>query len=65
MTFTNFLDYRFYQNKEGIKLCTIEKSFKKLKNKFRNLTGLSNGMGIEKRKSRLNALIRGWVSYFK
>ena len=29
------------------------------------LTGMSNGMGYERRKVALHQVIRGWVSYFK
>jgi hypothetical protein len=36
-----------------------------LKNKLRELTGRSNGMSIQTRKTKLNQLIRGWVNYFK
>ena len=35
------------------------------KDKIREVTGRSNGMSIEKRKTRLNQIIRGWVNYFK
>ncbi len=65
ITHTDFLGYSFYQDKESIKLGTSKKSFKKLKDKLRTLTGRSNGMGIQERKSRINSLIRGWVNYFK
>jgi RNA-directed DNA polymerase len=36
-----------------------------LQNKLRELTGRSNGMSIQTRKTKLNQLIRGWVNYFK
>lgn len=41
------------------------KSVQKLKDKVRQVTGRSNGMGIDERRARLNQLIRGWVNYFK
>lgn len=65
ITHTDFLGHSFYKDQEGVKLCTSKKSFKKLKDKLRELTGRSNGMGIEFRKSKINSLIRGWINYFK
>ena len=29
------------------------------------MTGRSNGMGIEERRTRLNSLVQGWMNYFK
>lgn len=40
-------------------------AIRKLKGKFRKLTGRSNGMSLEQRKTKLKQLIRGWVNYFK
>ena len=60
-----FLGYSFYVNKEEGKLRTHPKSIQKLKEKIREITGRSNGMGTEARKTRLNQKIRGWVNYFK
>ena len=41
------------------------KSVENFKAKVRKITGRSNGWSIQGRKDRLNALIRGWVNYFK
>ncbi|CDX03738.1 RNA-directed DNA polymerase (Reverse transcriptase) [Desulfitobacterium hafniense] len=41
------------------------KSIQKLKDKIREATGRSNGMGIEERRTKLNQIVRGWISYFK
>ena len=41
------------------------KSAKKLKDRLREVTGRSNGMSVESRKTELNYIIRGWVNYFK
>nr|WP_276327732.1 group II intron maturase-specific domain-containing protein [Dehalobacterium formicoaceticum] len=38
---------------------------RKLKDKIREITGRSNGMGVETRKTRLNQVVRGWMNYFK
>ena len=60
-----FLGYGFYvKNGEG-QLRVHPKSLSKLKMKLRVLTGRSNGMSIQRRKEKLNHLIRGWVNYFK
>jgi group II intron reverse transcriptase/maturase len=60
-----FLGYGFYVNKEEGKLRVHPKSVRKLKDKIREVTGRSNGMSIETRKTRLNQIIRGWVNYFR
>ncbi|MFX0560732.1 group II intron maturase-specific domain-containing protein [Tepidibacillus infernus] len=41
------------------------KSIQKLKDKIREVTGRSNGMGIEERRTKLNQVVRGWTNYFK
>jgi len=60
-----YLGYSFYIYKEEGRLRVHPKSIRKLKDKIREVTGRSNGMGIEERKTRLNQIIRGWVNYFK
>lgn len=60
-----FLGYGFYLYKGEGRLRVHPKSIQKLKEKIRQVTGRSNGMGIEERKTRLNQIIRGWVNYFK
>lgn len=37
----------------------------KLKDKISNKTERSNGMSVEKRKEKLNQIVRGWVNYYK
>ncbi len=60
-----FLGYGFYIYRGEGRLRIHPKSVKKLKDKIRIVTGRSNGMGIEERKSRLNSVVRGWMNYFK
>ncbi len=60
-----FLGYGFYIDKDGGQLRVHPQSVKKFKNKVREITGRSNGWSIQWRKRRLNALIRGWVNYFR
>ena len=60
-----FLGYSFYIYKGEGRLRIHPKSIAKLKDKIKGITGRSNGMGIEVRKTRLNQIIRGWMNYFK
>lgn len=60
-----FLGYGFYVHKGEGRLRAHPKSVQKLKARVREITGRSNGMSIEYRKTRLNQVIRGWVEYFK
>jgi group II intron reverse transcriptase/maturase len=60
-----YLGYSFYIYKGEGRLRIHPKSIRKLKDKIREITGRSNGMGIEARKTRLNQVVRGWMNYFK
>ena len=60
-----FLGYGFYIYRGEGRLRVHPKSVRKLKEKIRIVTGRSNGMGIDERKSRLNSIVRGWMNYFK
>lgn len=60
-----YLGYSFYICKGEGRLRIHPKSIQKLKDKIREVTGRSNGMGIEARKIRLNQVVRGWMNYFK
>jgi len=60
-----YLGYGFYIHKGEGRLRIHPKSIRKFKDKIREITGRSNGMGIEARKTRLKRLIRGWMNYFK
>ncbi|SDZ35780.1 Reverse transcriptase (RNA-dependent DNA polymerase) [Proteiniborus ethanoligenes] len=60
-----YLGYAFYRTKGKCKLKVHPDSINKLKDKIRMVTGRSNGMSIEVRRSKLNQIIRGWVQYFK
>lgn len=63
--YVKFLGYGFYRYRGEARLRVHPKSVQKLKDKVRQVTGRSNGMGIDERRARLNQLIRGWVNYFK
>ena len=60
-----YLGYSFYICKGKGRLRIHPKSIRKFKDKIREITGRSNGMGIEARKIRLNQVVRGWMNYFK
>ena len=62
---TRFLGYGFYVYRGEGRLRVHPKSVQKLKDKVREITGRSNGMSIEHRRTRLNQVIRGWVNYFQ
>jgi group II intron reverse transcriptase/maturase len=60
-----FLGYGFYIYRGKGRLRIHPKSTQKLKDKIREVTGRSNGMGIEERKAKVNQVVRGWTNYFK
>ncbi|HHU32593.1 MAG TPA: maturase [Clostridia bacterium] len=60
-----FLGYSFYIYKGEGCLRIHPKSIQKLKDKIREVTGRSNGMGVEERRTKLNQIVRGWTNYFK
>ncbi|CDX04778.1 Group II intron-encoded protein LtrA [Desulfitobacterium hafniense] len=60
-----FLGYGFYVYRGEGRLRIHPKSIQKLKDKIREVTGRSNGMGIEERKEKLNQIVRGWSNYFR
>ncbi|MGI5921756.1 MAG: group II intron maturase-specific domain-containing protein [Syntrophomonadaceae bacterium] len=60
-----YLGYSFYISKGEGRLRIHPNSVRKFKDKIREITGHSNGMGIEVRKIRLNQVIHGWMNYFK
>ena len=65
VNYVKYLGYSFYIYRGEGRLRIHPKSVVKFKDKVREVTGRSNGMGIEERKSRLNSLVRGWMNYFK
>lgn len=60
-----FLGYSFYIKSGECRLSVDPKSYTKLKTRLKELTGRSNGMGYEKRKTSLRLFICGWLEYFK
>jgi RNA-directed DNA polymerase len=60
-----YLGYGFYIHKGEGRLRIHPKSVQKFRDKIREITGRSNGMGTLARKTRLNQVIWGWINYFK
>jgi RNA-directed DNA polymerase len=60
-----YLGYCFYSYRGEGRLRIHRDSIQKLKDTIRQVTGRSNGMGIDERKTRLNQVVRGWMNYFK
>ena len=65
VNYVKFLGYSFYIYRGKGRLRIHPKSIQKLKDKIREVTGRSNGMGIEERRIKLNQVVRGWTNYFK
>jgi hypothetical protein len=63
--YVKYLGYSFYIYRGEGRLRIHPKSIQKLKDKIREATGRSNGMGIEQRRTKVNQVVRGWTNYFK
>lgn len=60
-----FLGYSFYVKDVTCRLSVHPQSYNKFKARLKSLTGRSNGLGYEERKSSLRLFILGWLEYFK
>ncbi|TWH57792.1 RNA-directed DNA polymerase [Desulfitobacterium sp. LBE] len=65
VNYVKYLGYSFYIYRGEGRLRIHPQSIRKLKDKIREVTGRSNGMGNEERKTKLNQVVRGWTNYFK
>lgn len=65
VNYVKYLGYSFYIYRREGRLRIHPKSIQRLKDKIREVTGRSNGMGIEERRTKLNQVVRGWTNYFK
>lgn len=59
-----FLGFSFYFAKGGANIRIHEKSYRRFKDKVRNLTNRNNGISMEYRIIKLNQLTVGWINYF-
>jgi group II intron reverse transcriptase/maturase len=65
VNYVKYLGYSFYIYRGEGRLRIHPKSIQKLKDKIREVTGRSNGMGTEERRTKINQVVRGWTNYFK
>jgi group II intron reverse transcriptase/maturase len=65
VNYVKYLGYSFYIYRGEGRMRIHPQSIRKLKDKIREVTGRSNGMGNQERKDRLNQVVRGWTNYFK
>lgn len=59
-----FLGFSFYFGKDGVNIRIHEKSYKRFKDKIREITNRNKGISLEYRLKKLNEYIVGWVNYF-
>ena len=59
-----FLGFSFYFSKEGAEIRIHEKSYKRFKEKIRELTNRNTGISMDYRIKRLNYFTVGWINYF-
>lgn len=59
-----FLGFSFYFGKDEVNIRIHEKSYKRFKDKIREITNRNTGISMELRIKRLNEYIVGWVNYF-
>ena len=60
-----FLGYGFYVYKGEGRLRVHPKSVQKFRSRLKEVTGRSNGMSVDGRRTRLHQIVRGWINYFK
>ena len=65
MTKVKFLGFSFYQKRKEVGIRIHPKSLQKLKGKIKERTRRSDGIGEIARIKRLNAMLRGWVNYYR
>ena len=65
MTKVKFLGFSFYQKRKEVGIRIHPKSLQKLKGKIKERTRRSDGVGETARIKRLNAMLRGWVNYYR
>lgn len=61
-----YLSFDFYKNKKGTwRPKPHLKSVQKFERKVKDITSRSNAMSIDKKITKLNQVIRGWINYFR
>jgi len=64
-TESQLLGFSFYKNKEGYEIRISKKSLKRIKEKCKRITRSSDPTSQQAKLKKLEAVIRGWVNYFK
>ncbi|QXM06791.1 group II intron reverse transcriptase/maturase [Crassaminicella indica] len=64
VTRRKFLGFSFYFTKGGANIRVHEKSYKRFKDRIRNITNRNTGISIQYRLMKLNELTVGWINYF-
>lgn len=59
-----FLGFSFYFNKDGANIRIHEKSYKRFKDKIREITNRNTGISMNFRLKKLNEYTVGWINYF-
>ena len=60
-----YLGFGFWKDSEGWKARPHQDSVERFKRKLKNLTNRSWSVSMDKRIEMLNAVIRGWINYFR
>jgi len=64
VTRRKFLGFSFYFARQGVQVRIHEKSYKKFKEKIREITNRNKGISMAYRLKRLNEITVGWINYF-
>ena len=64
VTRRKFLGFSFYFDKNGVQVRIHEKSYRRFKEKIRDITNRNKGISMEYRLERLNEITVGWINYF-
>jgi len=59
-----FLGFSFYFGKDGVNIRIHEKSYKRFKDKIRDITNRNTGISNNARIKKLNEYTVGWINYF-
>lgn len=62
---SNLLGFSFYSDKNGYQIRISDKSYRKLKEKVKQITSRSWSISMGERLKRLNQSTAGWVNYFR
>lgn len=64
VTRRKFLGFSFYFTKGGVEIRIHEKSYKRFKDKIREVTNRNTGISMEMRLKRLGQITTGWINYY-